>query len=109
MNPALTDDAARPPEPHNNPPIPRPESGVHYTYYLHPAIRPPEFGGTGVGAVWVIDETDLPSELCFRQNMPTHGMIEPTAEVTLAEYQRALESTRTKWLRVLPQAIGDQP
>ena len=46
-------------------------------YYLHPAIRPPEFGGTGVGAVWVIDETDLPSELCFRQNMPNHGMIEP--------------------------------
>ena len=62
-------------------------------------LRPPEFGGTGKDPVWELDEVELPAELVFRRDKPTHGMIEPAPGVTLtlAEYESALASTRALW------------
>ena len=59
--------------------------------------RPAAFGGTGKEPVWIIDETELPPELRFRQDAAGHGLVEPVTAVTLAEYQQSLESTRDKW------------
>jgi len=69
--------------------------------FLPPFRRPSELGGRGKDPVWVIDTDDLGPDLQFRQDTPTHGMIEPNRPMTLAEYERALESTRTKWIRAV--------
>ncbi len=72
-------------------------------------LRPPAFGGTGKDPVWVMDTADLPPGLVFRQDKPTHGMVEPSPGVptTLAEYEAALFSTRTHWRLATPPG-GDQ-
>src|SRR5262249_50733978 len=44
-----------------------------------------------------IEETDVGTELCFRQDRPTHGLIEPTQAMTLQEFQDALARTRSVW------------
>ena len=69
--------------------------------------RPPDFGGVGKDPVWQLDETELPSELKARQDKPDHAMIEPVAITSLAEYESALASTRTKWRLVEPKISGD--
>jgi hypothetical protein len=66
--------------------------------------RPIEYGGSGKDPVWVMDSSELPPVLEFRQDSPTHGLVEPAANVllTLAEYEAALESTRDRWQLVTP-------
>lgn len=62
--------------------------------------RPPQVnGGSGPDPVWVLDTDDLGPDLNFNQDKPTHGLIEPARPMTLAEYERALEATRDKWVR----------
>lgn len=70
--------------------------------------RPPEFGGIGKDPVWVIEVAELPPELTFRQDKPTHGLVETAAETTLADYEAALASTRERWKQVPPPASGGQ-
>lgn len=71
--------------------------------------RPAAFGGTGKEPVWIIDDTELPPELRFRQDAPDHGLIEPATVVTLAEYQKSLESTRDKWQLAQVPSKGGPP
>lgn len=73
--------------------------------------RPAEFGGIGKDPVWEIDTADLPPVLEFRQDSPTHGLVEPAANtaLTLAEYEAALESTRGLWRLVSPNPQGATP
>jgi len=70
--------------------------------------RPPAYGGSGKDPVWVIDTDDLPAVLEFRQDAPTHGLVEPATNrvLTLAEYEAALASTRDKWQLVPPGVQG---
>jgi hypothetical protein len=82
-----------------------PDDPIHLPRFL----RPSEFGGTGKDPIWEIDDANLPPELLFRQDKATHGMIEPKDEITLAEYQSALASTRNRWRLVPPPATGGQP
>lgn len=64
---------------------------------LPPRRRPASLGGTGKHPVWEIDATDLGPDLRFRQDTPTHGLIEPARPMTLAEYVAALIATRSRW------------
>jgi hypothetical protein len=63
--------------------------------------RPAALGGTGKDPVWEIDDADLGSGLQFRQDKPTHGLIEVKDEMALADYEQALAATRDKWKRVV--------
>lgn len=78
---------------------------------LPKARRPAEYGGLGKDPVWVIDSGDLPPVLEFRQDTPTHGLVEPAANtvLTLAEYEAALASTRGQWQLVTPNPQGTTP
>jgi hypothetical protein len=59
--------------------------------------RPPSLGGTGLDPVWYIEIDDLGSDLLFRQDSLTHGVIEPARSMTLQQYQEALERSRGRW------------
>lgn len=59
--------------------------------------RPPSLGGIGQDPVWYIEVADLPVDLQFRQDRLTHGVIEPAQTMTLAEFEMALEATRSQW------------
>ncbi len=59
--------------------------------------RPASLGGTGRDPVWYIEIEDLEPDLYYRQDRPTHGVIEPKHGMTLQEYQDALAGTRSKW------------
>jgi hypothetical protein len=64
--------------------------------------RPPEWQGAGRDPVWVILDTALAPDLCYRPDpsQSGHGFIEPIRPMSLADYQRALEQTRRLWSRV---------
>lgn len=66
---------------------------------LPPFRRPVVLGGKGRDPVWVLDTADLGSDLQFRQDSATHGLIEPARPVTLNEYEAAVAATRSKWVR----------
>ncbi|MDB5309351.1 MAG: hypothetical protein JWO38_3553 [Gemmataceae bacterium] len=66
---------------------------------LPPFRRPAVLGGRGKDPVWVIDTDDLDPNLQFRQDSPTHGLIEPAGPMTLEEYEQALAATAAKWVR----------
>jgi hypothetical protein len=66
---------------------------------LPPFRRPATLGGRGKDPVWVIDTNDLGPDLQFRQDSPTHGLIEPSGPVTLDEYELALAATRGRAMR----------
>lgn len=59
--------------------------------------RPPSLGGIGQDPVWYIEVDDLGPDLSFRQDKPEHGLIEPSRDMTLREYERALADTRLQW------------
>jgi hypothetical protein len=59
--------------------------------------RPAGLGGTGRDPVWSLETEDLGPELQFRQDRPTHGLIEPQRAMTLRDYQDALAQTRVRW------------
>jgi hypothetical protein len=60
--------------------------------------RPRSLGGTGTDPVWRLDLERLTSLLQFRQDKPTHGLIEPASVMTLREFQDALAATRNEWV-----------
>ena len=66
---------------------------------LPPLRRPQLLGGRGKDPVWEFDTDDLGMELQYRQDGPTHGLIEPARPMTLAEFEKALAATRAKWKR----------
>ena len=59
--------------------------------------RPPSLGGTGHDPVWYIETDELGPDLQFRQDRPTHGVIEPVRPMPLQEYQDAVADTRGRW------------
>jgi hypothetical protein len=59
--------------------------------------RPASLGGIGRDPVWYIETEDLGSDLEFRQDRPSHGMIEPQQPQTLQAFQGALAATRCRW------------
>jgi hypothetical protein len=59
--------------------------------------RPVSLGGTGHEPVWYIETEDLEPDLYFRQDRPTHGVIEPKCPMRLQVYQDALAGTRPRW------------
>ena len=59
--------------------------------------RPQSLGGSGLDPVWCLESDELGSDLQFRQDNPTHGVIEPLRAMTLSEYQNALSATRPAW------------
>lgn len=67
--------------------------------------RPPEFQGNGKDPVWTIAESDLGPDLRFRIDaaMRSHGFLEPVRQMTLAEYEIAINATRTSWRKALKQ------
>lgn len=67
---------------------------------LHPLRRPPQYGGSGKDPVWALDLSDLDGSLQFRQDATTHGLIEPSAPMSLTEYQQRLADTQTLWKKL---------
>jgi hypothetical protein len=67
---------------------------------LHPLRRPPQYGGSGKDPVWALDLARLGAGLRFRQDSPTHGLIEPSSVVSLAEYERRLADTKPFWKKL---------
>lgn len=65
--------------------------------------RPASLGAEGTDPVWVIDTDQLAAELTYRadpRSPSTHGFVEPSAAVTLVEYQQAIARTRHLWRKV---------
>jgi hypothetical protein len=67
---------------------------------LHPLRRPPAYGGSGKDPVWYIGVGSLGPDLQFRQDSPTHGLIEPTRPMPLDGFQDALARTRSAWKKL---------
>jgi hypothetical protein len=67
--------------------------------HLPPLRLPISMGGQGKDPVWELDSNDIGPDLTIRQDKPTHGLIEPIRPMTRAEFQSALEATRTRWRR----------
>jgi hypothetical protein len=67
---------------------------------LHPLRRPPAYGGSGKDPVWYIAIGSLGSDLQFRQDSPTHGLIEPAQTMRTDEFQKALEATKPSWKKL---------
>ena len=65
--------------------------------FLSKHRRPFSLGGSGQDPVWYIDEPDLGADLRFRQDMPTHGVVEPSRAMSLQGFQDALAATRARW------------
>lgn len=65
--------------------------------------RPSNFGGRGRDPVWMIDETDLGTDLVYRTdpNRAAHGFIEPSRTMTLDDYQQVLAATQSRWVIVV--------
>lgn len=64
--------------------------------------RPRILGGTGKDPVWGTHSSLLLPKLMFRQDSPTHGLVEPAMPMPFAEFQKALSETRERWLKVAP-------
>jgi hypothetical protein len=67
---------------------------------LHPLRRPPAYGGLGKDPVWAIRIDQLGGDLQFRQDSPTHGLIEPVWDMSLDDFQQALAQTRPFWAKL---------
>ena len=52
--------------------------------------------------MWEIDTADLGPDLRARQDSTAHVLVEPASPMTLAEFELALEATRTKWVLHTP-------
>ncbi len=69
---------------------------------LPPFRRPRVLLGTSKDPVWGICTGLLGPDLLFRQDSPTHGMIEPAFPMPVSRYQSALSETRGRWIKVAP-------
>jgi hypothetical protein len=67
---------------------------------LHPLRRPPVYGGSGKDSVWYIGVALLGGDLHYRQDSATHGLIEPARAMSLADFQAALEATKSYWKKL---------
>jgi hypothetical protein len=67
---------------------------------LHPLRRPRVYGGSGKDPVWWIATDQLGGDLQYRQNSPTHGLIEPVRAMALGDFQKAIENTKRAWGRL---------
>lgn len=66
--------------------------------------RPPWLGGDSKDAIWVIHDGELGPDLryCPDPDRLTHGFIEVSRPMTLAEYQQALARTQCLWRKLQP-------
>jgi hypothetical protein len=67
---------------------------------LSTSIDPKYLGTAKDEAAFEIDTDDLPPELAPNPDHPPHCLIEPSAAMTLGEFQRALEESRDIWKQV---------
>lgn len=67
---------------------------------LHPLRRPPRYGGSGKDPVWRLHTDQLGSDLQFREDSATHGLIEPARAMSLDDFQRHLADTKPLWTRL---------
>jgi hypothetical protein len=67
---------------------------------LHPLRRPPVYGGFGKDPVWFLPIGLLGSDLQFREDSATHGLIEPARTMSIADFEKALEATKPNWNRL---------
>jgi hypothetical protein len=67
---------------------------------LHQLRRPPQYGGSGKDPIWALDLGRLGADLQFRQDSPTHGLLEPATTLLLAEYQQRLSDTKPFWIKL---------
>ena len=67
---------------------------------LHPLRRPPAYGGSGKDPVWYIGIDLLGSDLQFRQDSATHGLIEPARAMLIDDLEKALEATKSYWKKL---------
>ena len=59
--------------------------------------RPPSHGGTGKDPVYGTNTDQLGPDLQFRQDSPTHGVVEPAREMPVEDFQKALGDTASDW------------
>jgi hypothetical protein len=64
---------------------------------LHPLRCPAAYGGRGKDSVWYIRVDRLGADLQFRQDSPTHGLIEPARDMSWNDFQKSLERTKPFW------------
>lgn len=64
---------------------------------LPPHRRPPTLEGTGEDPVFEVDPTALGGRLSFRQDSPSHGLVEPAEIMPVDHLQGALCDTRRSW------------
>jgi hypothetical protein len=65
--------------------------------------RPAECDGSGADPVWKIGKNSLGSDLRYRpdpSNPSGHGFVEPARPMTIQQYQQALHSTASFWVRM---------
>ena len=67
---------------------------------LHRLRRPPAYGGKGKDPVWYLGIASLGSDLQFRPDSATHGLIEPARVMSIDDFQKALEATKLLWRRL---------
>ena len=67
---------------------------------LHPLRRPPRYGCSGKDPVWGLHTDQLGADLQFRQDSATHGLIEPARAMSLDDFQRHLENTKSLWTKL---------
>ncbi len=56
--------------------------------------------------IWVIDTAHLEAQLTFRQDSPTHGVIEAAASMSPDDLRMAIVATREVWVEIAAQAQG---
>lgn len=67
---------------------------------LHPLRRPLRYGGSGKDPVWGLHSDQLGSDLQFRGDSATHGLIEPARAMSLDDFQRHLAHTKLLWMKL---------
>lgn len=63
-------------------------------------LRPACLGGSSDRSLWAIPAHLVQLPLLYRQNKPTHGMIEPAEPIALTEYLNLLEKTARDWTKI---------
>lgn len=85
-----------------------PDAARNLPYHRLPA----DLGGGGNDPVFAIERGDLGPNLRYRPDprRPTrHGFIEPSATMTIEQFQDALGNTRDRWVRYHPPSTTEAP
>ena len=67
---------------------------------LHPLRRPRAYGGFGKDPAWSLSLDQIGPNLQFRQDTPTHGLLEPSRTMSLVEFQQFLADTKPLWKKL---------